>query len=300
MARAAAKRKRGPKQAPGPVAAERVSRHEPTLDQQLFFGRLRRQAKWAFVFLALVFGGSFVFLGVGSGNSGLGDVFSNVFSGSSGPSLSSLEKKVAENPRDLVAVTDLATKLQSEGRTQEAIETYKSFLALQPRSVEALYQLAKLYQNEVREQALAVQAAVAELQTRVPGDLFGLDPNTSLGRAVGAYQDPITQAIATQAEQRYAEAASRLQRAVEDALDTYKKLADLQPDDPTALFQYAQYADQQARRPQVAIAAYERFLRRFPDDSFAPDVRRRLRELKKAQAAAGREQIPKKAPRTRG
>ncbi len=298
MARAAAKRKRGPRQAPRPVAAERGGGRDQTLDQQLFFGRLRRQAKWAFVFLAVVFGGSFVFLGVGSGNSGLGDVFSSVFSGSSGPSLSSLQKKVAENPRDLTAVTDLATKLQSEGRTQEAIEAYESFLALQPRSVEALNQLATLYQTEAQEQAVAVQTALSEMQTRVPGDLFGLDPTTSLGRAVQAYQDPITQAIASQTEQRYAEAAGRLQAAVEDALATYRKLADLQPDDPTALFQYAQYADQQARRPQVAIAAYERFLRRFPDDSFAPDVRRRLRELRKEQA--GTKQVPARTQRKTG
>ncbi len=247
------------------------------------------------MFLAVVFGGSFVFLGVGSGNSGLGDVFSNIFSGSSGPSLSSLEKKVAENPRDATAVTDLATKLDSEGRTQEAIDTYRSFLSLAPRNVEALSQLAALYQKQAQEEALNVQAALVELQTSVPDTLFGLDPTTALGRALARYRDPLTEAMSSQTQRRYAEAAARLDGAVDAALDTYKKLAALQPDDPTVLLQYAQFADQQARRPAVAIAAYERFLKRFPDDSSAPDVRKRLRELRKS---AG--QVPEKSTTATG
>lgn len=273
-----------------------MTRREPTLEQQLFFGRIRRQAKWAFVFLALVFGGSFVFLGVGSGNSGLGDVFSNVFGGSSGPSLSSLQKKVAENPRDVTAVIDLATKLDSEGRTQEAIETYKSFLALEPKSVEALNQLAVLYQGQAQQEALAAQAALSEIQTSVPGDLFGFDPNTSIGRALRTYQDPLVDAISSQAERRYAEAAGRAQAAIDGALDAYKRLARLQPDDPTALFQYARFADEQAGKPAEAITAYQAFLERFPDDSFAPDVRRRLRELKKEQAAQSGTQVKGATP----
>lgn len=233
---------------------------------------------------------------MGSGNSGLGDVFSNVFSGSSGPSLSSLQEKVAENPRDVTAVTDLATKLDSEGRTEEAIETYKSFLALEPRSVEGLSQLALLYQKQAQEAAVAAQAALGELQTSVPGDLFGLDPASPLGRAVSVYRDPIADTVAAEAERRYSQAASRAGEAVSGALAAYKKLASLQPDDSTALLQYAQFADQQARRPAEAIAAYQRFLDRFPDDASAPDVRRRLRELKKSQAA----QVPQKTGKATG
>jgi hypothetical protein len=45
----------------------------------MFFPRLRRQAKWMFVLLALVFGGGFVIFGVGSNlPSGLGDVLRDV------------------------------------------------------------------------------------------------------------------------------------------------------------------------------------------------------------------------------
>src|SRR5262245_18480989 len=48
-------------------------------EQTLFFSRLRGQAKWMFVLLALVFGVGFVVFGVGGGIPGtsLGDIFRN-------------------------------------------------------------------------------------------------------------------------------------------------------------------------------------------------------------------------------
>ena len=88
MARAAAKRNKRPRQAarPQPVAGSASRSRDKALEDQLFFGRLRSHAKWAFVFLAVIFAGGFVFLGVGTGSgSGLGDVFSNIFTGGGGP-----------------------------------------------------------------------------------------------------------------------------------------------------------------------------------------------------------------------
>ena len=45
----------------------------------MFFMRLRRSTKPVFIFLALVFALSFVFLGVGSGSSGIGDLLRGNF-----------------------------------------------------------------------------------------------------------------------------------------------------------------------------------------------------------------------------
>ena len=42
-------------------------------EDQLFFPRLRRHAKWVFVLLAFAFAFSFVLFGVGSGSTGIGD-----------------------------------------------------------------------------------------------------------------------------------------------------------------------------------------------------------------------------------
>ena len=57
----------------------------------MFFPRLRRQAKWVFVFLAFVFAAGFVFFGVGSGSTGLGDLLRGNFNifGNNGTSTNS-------------------------------------------------------------------------------------------------------------------------------------------------------------------------------------------------------------------
>src|SRR3954465_5901333 len=88
------------------------------VEDTMFFPKIRAHAKWVFVLLAIVFAGSFVFLGVGSGSSGLGDLlsgnFSNVFGGSSTSSaVGKAEDKVKKNPNDIQAKRDLATALQT-------------------------------------------------------------------------------------------------------------------------------------------------------------------------------------------
>ena len=63
----------------------------------MFFPRLRRHAKWVFLFLALAFGLGFVAFGVGAGGVGFGDVFrGSVDSGI--PSVSKAQERVNENP----------------------------------------------------------------------------------------------------------------------------------------------------------------------------------------------------------
>ncbi|HET8742165.1 MAG TPA: hypothetical protein VFM41_06035, partial [Gaiella sp.] len=65
----------------------------------MFFPRLRRHAKWMFVFLALVFGLGFVVFGVGAGGTGIGDIFRDQNS-SSGQSVSSAQKDADAHPQD--------------------------------------------------------------------------------------------------------------------------------------------------------------------------------------------------------
>src|SRR3954464_2685394 len=106
MARGAAKQHKStapvtPARRPGTPPPRKATPGEN--DMTMFFPRLRKQAKWVFVFLAAVFMLSFVFLGVGSGSSGIGDILdpSQWFSGGSGgPSTGGLKKKAEEHPSD--------------------------------------------------------------------------------------------------------------------------------------------------------------------------------------------------------
>src|SRR5216110_1456005 len=73
MARGAAQTRRKAAKAQPGRRRQAAARRPPTIEQTMFFPRLRRQAKWVFVLLVFVFAGGFVFFGVGSGSTGLGD-----------------------------------------------------------------------------------------------------------------------------------------------------------------------------------------------------------------------------------
>ena len=286
MARAAAKRNQGANKAARQVAGDQTRsrrKAEKSLEDELFFSRLRGHAKWVFVLLAVVFGASFVFLGVGSGNNNsLGDVFGSIFGGSSGPSIEKLQKKLAESPSNKVAVTDLAQALERDGRTDEAIAAYRTYLVSRPKDVEIISNLALLYQTRAAVAANDANLALRAASLAAPAAQFR-PGGGALGRALGSFVDPLAQAESTGAESRYQEAAARYAAANKEALGVYKRLVALQPNEPTALFQYAQVAEA-AGELKTAISAYTSFAKRFPQDSFASDVRKKITQLKQQAA----------------
>src|SRR5918992_4905363 len=103
MARSAQKRR--PRK-PNPVveapAKARRKPERPAYEEQMFFPRLIKQAKWVFVFLALVFAVGFVAFGVGGNipGTGFGDVLQGRFGGDAGPSVGDARDKIEDNPRD--------------------------------------------------------------------------------------------------------------------------------------------------------------------------------------------------------
>src|SRR5438309_10767085 len=102
MARGAAQaRRKAAKSQPG-RRKQAAARRPPTIEQTMFFPRLRRQAKWVFVFLAFVFAAGFVFFGVGSGSTGIGDLLKgnfNLFGNGGSTSQSSGVKKALKQAR---------------------------------------------------------------------------------------------------------------------------------------------------------------------------------------------------------
>jgi tetratricopeptide (TPR) repeat protein len=291
MARAAAKRNRGAGKAARPVAAEpkRARRKaEKTLEDELFFTRLRGHAKWAFALLAVVFAGSFVFLGVGSGNAGLGDVFSNVFTGGSAPSIDELQEKLAESPRDKAVLTDLAQALERDGRYAEAIAAYRTYLTARPKDEDVLASLALVYQTQASQAANDATIASRDASLAAPGAQFRPGAG-ALGQALGSFVDPLGQAASADAERRYQEAVGRYQTANREALGVYKQLSTLAPEDSGALLRWAQAAEG-AGEVDTALTVYRRFVNRFPTDPLVVDARQKIKELeaqKTAQQATG-------------
>src|SRR5918999_2938900 len=83
-----------------------VARRQDVVVDDMFFPKLRRQAKWMFLFLALVFAVGFVGFGVGAGGVGLGNVVQG--GGDSGvPSVGSAGKRGPGDTRRPGAVPGL-------------------------------------------------------------------------------------------------------------------------------------------------------------------------------------------------
>jgi tetratricopeptide (TPR) repeat protein len=278
MARAQAQRRR--KRAPS--HAQRSARSAEDL---MFFPKLRRRAKWVFLLLALAFGIGFVAFGVGTGVGGtsIGDVLRDIIGqqNASG-SLDDAQKKAQENPKDPDAQIAYANALQARGRTQEAIAALEAYTSLKPKDTDALRQLANLWgslaSNARDEQQLAAaQASEANAAASIA------NPSTPFLQDVE--QNKIAQTLAEQANTRATAAAQRAQQASAHEQKVYEQLTLLIPDDPSVFLSLG-FAAQQANDIKSAVAAYEQFLKRAPDDPSAATVKQQLQFLK-AQLKAG-------------
>lgn len=254
----------------------------------MFFPRLRRQAKWIFVLLALVFAGSFVVFGVGTGQGGLGDIFDlRGGGGSGGPSAAKARDRIAKNPNDAEAYRDLATALANDGKTDEAIPPLERYAQLRPKDVDALIELSGLYLSKA--QRWAEEARRLELVGLTLGaPTFGLDGAAKLSQALGT--DPIYAAVFAQLTQQRNAAIAEYRAAAAQAVDVYKRITRLRPDDASFQLQLAQTAEAAGDYP-TALAAYRQYLKLAPDSPEAARVRALIKQLEKVikgqRAAAG-------------
>jgi tetratricopeptide (TPR) repeat protein len=249
------------------------------IEDTMFFPKLRRQAKWMFLFLALVFAVGFVGFGVGAGGIGLGNIVQG--GGDTGvPSISEAEKRVSENARNPEAFRDLATAHQAEGNTDEAIQALENLARLRPKDVRALRDLAGLYLAKASDaQARANEANVRASYTAPGASIAGLyildgqplDP------------DPISSAVNGKLSEAVNAALQEAQTASSAAVDAYRRVTVATPRDANAQLDLAQAASD-AGDSATAIAAYQKFLKLDPQNPLATDVQRIIKDLKKAQA----------------
>src|SRR5262245_9143847 len=184
-------------------------RSTPVAEQTLFFNRLRAQAKWMFVVLALVFGVGFVVFGVGGGIPGtsLGDILRSN-SGSSGPSESKLRSEIQANPKDAAAYRELATKLQQDGNTQEAITTLEQLTKLRPKDTQALAELGSLYLTQANRYQTQTQNAQVAFSQANPGAFI---PSLTAPNGQPVLNNPITSPAVQQASTEFNQASANAQ-----------------------------------------------------------------------------------------
>ncbi|HSI98381.1 MAG TPA: tetratricopeptide repeat protein [Gaiellaceae bacterium] len=263
---------------PAPVA----QRRPVAVEETMFFPRLRQQAKWVFLFLALAFGLGFVGFGVGAGGVGIGDVF-RTGGGSGVPSVSSAQKRVSENPRDVEALRDLVNAQQAAGNTRGAIEALETIAEIQPNDADVLRELAGLYLAQASE--AAQRGELAQYRNAYLAPAAGFTGIVDLGgRPLDV--DPISNAVSSRLERQMTAAYSEAQQAASKSVEMYRRIAELSPNDPSTQLELAQAA-QQAGDITTAISAYEAFLRLAPDDPTAVEVERILKQLRAQSGTTG-------------
>lgn len=247
----------------------------------MFFPRLRRQAKWMFVFLAVVFGLGYVIFNVGGTipGTGLGDILQNAGGADGRPDVGDAEKKVRENPTSASAKLELADAYTQNDRPEDAIPALEQYLDQRPRDADVVSRLAGLYMGQGARHQQDAAFAQAELQAAAPGTLFA--PATGMMAQLRA-QGEVEKALSSDANERLSTASSEAALSFQQARDNYKKLAQLTPDDASVQFSIAQ-ASEQAGDFESAIAAYRQFMKLAPDDPNVPAIRRQIQLLKAQQ-----------------
>ncbi len=157
----------------------------------MFFPRLRRQTKWMFVFLAVIFGLGYVIFNVGGSipGTGLGDVLQGLGQSTSGPTEGDARDKIKDNPGNPTGYFELATALQRNGKTDEAIDPLTRYLAFRPKDRAALSQLAGLYLTQGRQAQDQAALAQAQLTELTGSGVFTPSTQNPFGQQFGRRQD---------------------------------------------------------------------------------------------------------------
>jgi tetratricopeptide (TPR) repeat protein len=244
----------------------------------MFFPKLRRQAKWMFVFLALVFALGFVVFGVGSGGGGLGDVLQNLGGTSGGPSVGDAKKKIEKG--DLTAYKELADAYRANNEPDKAIAAGEQYVKARPKDDEFMRSLASDYEGraiKLRNEAAAVQE---KLNAQTGGSTFAIPGK--LGKAIGTgrIDQELTSAATTQLTDQYTGIESAYRRATQ----LYQRVAVANPDDVLLQELLAETA-YQSRQVPVAIKASKRVIELAPGSTEARQARQLLRQLRLQQQA---------------
>jgi len=245
----------------------------------MFFPKLRRQAKWVFVFLALVFALGFVVFGVGSGGGiGLGDLFGTGGSGQTA-SESKAREAIKKNPDNAQAYQDLSNALQTKGDLRGATSALETYTQLRPQNTDALAALAGLY----TALGFRLQTEITAAQESAQSSSFAtaLDPGLQAGNQSAVGTNAIFQSLADRANSKLTVLYQRQQDDFNKAEKVSKKIVALNPKDANSQLNLGQAA-QTAGDTKGAIAAYKKFIKLAPDDPNVAAVKQQIKALRQA------------------
>jgi tetratricopeptide (TPR) repeat protein len=259
----------------------------PSWEDQLFFSRLRRHAKVIYVLLALVFAGGFVFLGVGSGSTGIGDILQGHLFGNSSSSTSSQisdkQQAIRQHPNDVSLYLDLAGLYQTDNKEAQALAALQNAQKVAPNNLDILNRIAGIYSARAAREGDRYNA-ILDVYSQNAAAAPGVDTSSQLGQAITS--DPYTQGLQQQLNEAYTKVTGAFTKA-EAAYKQAAQAAKGTSSEPTALLQWGSAATS-ANDLAGAIQAYKQFLKIAPDNPSAPTVRQTLAQLQASAAASQR------------
>jgi tetratricopeptide (TPR) repeat protein len=227
--------------------------------------------------LAVVFGLSFVLVGVGSGNGGgLSQLWNGFFGGSGGTSVSKAQAEIKDHPAQ--GYLDLATAYQEQSNPGLAIAAYQHYLQVKPKDADTWAVLGGLQKTQGDNYTTQSQNAQQAAQAADPSAPFL--PGGTLGSAVG--QNPTYANASQTASARTSLLYQKATAAYTAAVTAYQRASTIQPHNPTFLIELAQVAINAANAP-VALQALQNYLKVYPS---APNKKAIEHEIKLLEAQA--------------
>jgi len=278
MARAAVKAKQQAKAKVQPTKAARGRKRRGhsgggNPNQELFFVRLRRHQKWVYALLAVVFGLSLVFVGVGSGSGGgLSQLYNGLFGGSGGTSISKAQDEIKTNPAK--GYRDLATAYEQKGQNALAIAALQTYLLKNKFDANVWAELGGLQMSQGSKYGTQLQNAEQAAQLADPSASFL--PGGTLGSAVGV--NPTYADASQRAAARTSSLYQKATAAFAGAVTAYQKVTLLKPRNATA-WQELATAAQYSNNPQVQLTALRHYLNVYPQSPLRSQIEKQIKQL---------------------
>lgn len=279
MARAAVKAKQQARAKAQPAKARPRGRRKHAgggnPNQQLFFVRLRRGQKWLYAVLAVVFAATFAGVGVGSGGGGLSQLWTGIFGGGGGSSISKAQDEIKKDPAK--GYRDLATAYEAKSQNGLAISALQSYLALQKQDANRWAELGALQSSQAQKYARQYQSVQQAAQLADPSAPF--TPGGPLAQAVGP--NPAYSTATQQASTRTSQLFQQATTAAQAAVTAYQHATKIRPKDATLQEQLATAAVN-AGNARVAIGAWESYLKLSPNSPLRSQIKAQIKQLRQA------------------
>lgn len=260
----------------------------PTLNE-----RMRKNGKWVFLALAVVFGITFVFAGVGTSGPSLVDLIgqnndsSPTTTAADSSAVQKAEAATKASPEDPQVWLNLAQAEVAAGQLDKVPAAAEQAATLAPKDATVQAAIADVYLAQAAAALQKAQTMYAAAQgggtvngrTAVPQQVI---PGQSSGAT------PFQTAQESIASAKLSDVSAKVSPLQTEASDAYKAaveaqtiVTELNADDPAAWFRLGQIATA-ANDTTGAITAYERFVKLAPDDPLTSKVKDEIKRLQES------------------